>query len=187
MAGFQSTKGGPKGRETAEKPYKKEVFTRWRYIAPPGKRGAYQVLLGPATPGSPPLVTFFLYTHLSISISSISPGGIYCSTTRRVSQGCPAAAPRDGASTLMVASRAEAYGAAVAGQHGHPNGHGRGPRGAPGAPRSIASHRIAPHRTPFGAIKEEIWVSLLFGVISLFLRRNPCLKALNQIRPVGPI
>ena len=83
MAGFQSTKGDPAGRETAEKPYKRGVFTRWRHIAPAGKGGAYQVLLRPATPGRPPLVTFFLYTHLSISISRISPDEIYCSRGSR--------------------------------------------------------------------------------------------------------
>ena len=93
MAGFQSTKGNPGGRGTAEKPYKKGVFTRWRHIAPAGKGGAYQVLLRPATPGRPPLVTFFLYTHLSISISRVLPDEIYCSRGsgryRKRSQGYP--------------------------------------------------------------------------------------------------
>jgi len=120
MAGFQSTKGDPAGRETAEKPYKKGVFTRWRHIAPAGKGGAYQVLLRPATPGRPPLVTFFLYTHLSISISRISPDEIYCSRGSRTgSQGWP---------TMM---RCDAPGGSRGPPAGPDHDHLGGPKGPP--------------------------------------------------------
>ena len=91
MAGFQSTKGDPAGRETAEKPYKKGVFTRWRCVAPPGKRGAYQVLPGPATPGRAPMCLLFSYACIyNLPISPIPRGNLLL---RRGSHGWPTRGP----------------------------------------------------------------------------------------------
>ena len=78
---------------------------------------------------------------------------------------------------------------------GHPKHHRRvaraGYRGAPRSSGKSSQHRIGRVRTARNPGKskksEEIWVSLLFGVFSVCLGRNPCLKALNQVPAVSPI